>query len=410
MTGIPPVSAPADTDPTARTAQAAGPLAGLRVVEFAAIGPVPMAATLLADLGAEVLRVDRPRASGLGLPLPPAHDVHARSRRSVVLDLKQPAGVQAALALLDRAEVLLEGLRPGVMDKLGLGPDVVLARRPTLVYGRMTGWGQHGPLAQAAGHDLNYLALAGALHAIGPAGGPPLPPLNLVADYGGGALFLAFGVMAALWERQRSGRGQVVDAAMVDGVAALMGLVHGLSAAGQWRPERGTNLLDGGAPFYACYECADGRWLSVAALEPRFFARLAQALDLPPALAAARDDPATWPALRAAMAAALRTRDRDAWCALLEGQEACVAPVLSLDEAPAHPHAQARQAYVPVGGMLQPAPAPRFARTPAARPRPAPHEGAHTCEALAEAGLSADAIGALLAQGAAVQAAPQGAA
>lgn len=391
----------------ADTAQAAGPLAGLRVVEFAAIGPVPMAATLLADLGAEVLRVDRPGGSGLGLPLPPAHDVHARSRRSVVLDLKQSAGVQAALALLDRADVLLEGLRPGVMDKLGLGPEVVLARRPALVYGRMTGWGQQGPLAQAAGHDLNYLALAGALHAIGPAGGPPLPPLNLVADYGGGALFLAFGVMAALWERQRSGRGQVVDAAMVDGVAALMGLVHGLSAAGQWRPERGCNLLDGGAPFYACYECADGRWLSVAALEPRFFDRLAQALDLPPALAAARDDPATWPALRAAMAAALRTRERDAWCTLLEGRETCVAPVLSLDEAPVHPHAQARQAYVTVGGMLQPAPAPRFARTPAAPPRPAPHEGAHTCEALAEAGLPADAIAALLAQGAAVQAAPE---
>jgi alpha-methylacyl-CoA racemase len=383
---------------------AAGPLAGLRVMEFAAIGPVPMAATLLADLGAEVWRVDRPGGSGLGLPLPPVHDVHARSRRSVVLDLKQPAGVQAALALLDRADVLLEGLRPGVMEKLGLGPEVLRARCPALVYGRMTGWGQTGPLAPAVGHDLNYLALSGALHAIGPAGGPPLPPLNLVADYGGGALFLAFGVMAALWERQRSGRGQVVDAAMVDGVAALMGLAHGLHAAGQWRPERGHNLLDGGAPFYACYECADGRWLSVAALETRFFARLAQGLDLPAELVARRDDPATWPALRSAIAAALRTRSRDEWCAHLEGSEACVAPVLSLDEVAAHPHAQARQTYVPVGSMLQPAPAPRFDRTPAAHPRPAPHEGAHTREALTLAGFSADAIDALLAQGAAVQA------
>jgi alpha-methylacyl-CoA racemase len=380
-----------------------GPLQGLRVIEFAAIGPVPMAATLLADLGADVVRVDRPTASGLGLPLEPRHDVHARSRRSLVLDLKHPAAREAALQLLDGADVLLEGFRPGVMEKLGLGPTVVHARQPRLVYGRMTGYGQSGPLAPAVGHDLNYVALTGALHAIGPAGGPPLPPLNLVGDYGGGALFLAFGVMAALWERQRSGRGQVVDAAMVDGAATLMGLLHGLAAAGQWQMQRGANLLDGGAPFYACYECADGLWISVAALEARFFAHLARALDLPPALAAARDDPACWPALREAMATAMRKRPRDEWCALLEGSEACVAPVLTLAEAPGHPHARARQAYVNLDGMPQPAPAPRFDRTPAGLPRLAPQEGDHTRDVLAEAGLAPDAIDALLAQGAAVQ-------
>jgi alpha-methylacyl-CoA racemase len=382
-------------------------LAGLRVIEFAAIGPAPMACMLLADLGAEVVRIDRPTPSGLGLPLAPRHDVHARNRRSVVLDLKQPAGRDAALRLLDGADVLVEGFRPGVMDKLGLGPDAVLARQPRLVYGRMTGFGQTGPLAQAAGHDLNYIALTGALHAIGAAGGPPLPPLNLVGDYGGGALFLALGVLAALWERQRSGCGQVVDAAMVDGTAALLGLQHGLAAAGQWRDERGSNLLDGGAPHYACYACADGRWLSLAPLEPRFLAQLLQALELPADLVAAAHERSRWPALREALAAKLRTRPRDAWCALLEGTDACVAPVLTLQEAPQHPHARARSAYVAVDGMLQPAPAPRFTRTPAAQPRPAPAEGAHTRELLAAAGLDAAAVDALLASGAAVQAGEQ---
>jgi alpha-methylacyl-CoA racemase len=378
-----------------------GPLAGLRVVELASIGPGPMCAMLLADLGADVVRVDRLEPSGLGVPTAPRFDVNARSRRSVALDLKSPAGRDAVLRLVDRADVLIEGFRPGVAERLGLGPDDCAARNPGLVYGRMTGFGQQGPLAPAAGHDLNYIALTGALHAIGPAGGKPVPPLNLVGDYGGGALYLAFGLLAALFERQRSGRGQVVDAAMVDGAASLMSIFHGLQAAGTWGEPRGQNLLDGGAPFYDTYETADGGHLAVGALEPKFFAEFARRLGLDERFVKRQYDRRLWPEMREAIAAVLRTKTRDAWCAELEGSDACVAPVLSMAEAPRHPHAQARGSYVTLDGVVQPAPAPRFSRTPAAEPRSAPEVGAHTAAVLTEAGFSDSEIAALRAAGAA---------
>jgi alpha-methylacyl-CoA racemase len=378
-----------------------GPLHGLRVIELAAVGPVPMCGMLLADLGADVVRIDRLQPSGLGLDIAPRFDVHARGKRSVALDLKVHSGVAAARALIDTADVLIEGFRPGVAEALGVGPTECLARSPRLVYGRMTGFGQHGPLAQAAGHDLNYVALSGALHAIGAAGGRPVPPLNLVGDYGGGALYLAFGVMAALFERARSGRGQVVDAAMVDGAASLSSVFHGLLAAGQWGGARGANLLDGGAPFYDCYETADGGWVSVAALEPKFFAQLALALGLEPRFVRGQYERALWPEMRAAITAAVRLRTRDDWCARLEGSDACFAPVLSFAEAPQHAHARARAAFVAVDGVTQPAPAPRFGRTPAAQPGAAPAIGAHTAQLLREAGLGEAQIDSLLTTGAA---------
>lgn len=373
-----------------------GPLHGLRVIEFAAIGPAPMACMLLADLGADVVRIDRLEASGLGLSMAPRHDINARGRRSVALDLKQAAGRNAALRLLTGADVLVEGFRPGVMEGLGLGPEPCAALNPRLVYGRMTGFGQSGPLAAAAGHDLNYIALTGVLHAIGPAGGAPVPPLNLVGDYGGGALYLAFGVMAALFERQRSGLGQVVDAAMVDGAASLASVFFGLHAAGQWGGPRGANVLDGGAPFYAAYETADGRHISLAALEPKFFALLVQALDLDNRYLARQYDPLLWPELRAAIADAVRQHTRDEWCRRLEGSDVCFAPVLSFAEAPVHVHAVAREGFVTLDGVVQPAPAPRFGRTPAALPRPAPTVGEDTAQVLQEVGFSAAEVQALV--------------
>ena len=376
-----------------------GPLQGLRVVEFAGIGPAPMACMLLADLGADVVRIDRLEPSGLGLAMAPRHDVNARGRRSVALDLKGTAGINAALRLLARADVLVEGFRPGVMEKLGLGPEPCLALNPRLVYGRMTGFGQSGPLSAAAGHDLNYIALTGVLHAIGPADGAPVPPLNLVGDYGGGALYLAFGVLAALFERQRSGQGQVVDAAMVDGAASLASVFFGLQAAGQWGAPRGANLLDGGAPFYAAYETADGRHISLAALEPKFFALLVQALELDNRYLARQYDQSLWPELRGQIAHAVRQHTREEWCRRLEGSDVCFAPVLSFEEAPQHAHAMAREAFVTVDGVVQPAPAPRFGRTPAAHPRPAPKVGEHTAQVLEEAGFSAADVQALVAAG-----------
>jgi alpha-methylacyl-CoA racemase len=377
-----------------------GPLAGLRVIELAGIGPVPMCATLLADLGADVVRIDRLEPSGLGVEMERRVHVHGRSRRSAAFDLKVPAAREAVLALVAGADVLLEGFRPGVAERLGLGPADCHARNPRLVYGRMTGFGQDGPLALAAGHDLNYLALAGALHAIGPAGGAPVPPLNLVADYGGGALYLAFGVMAALHERTQSGRGQVVDAAMVDGVASLMGLFHGLQAAGSWSDARGTNLLDGGAPFYATYETADGKWVSIAAIEPKFYAELARRIGLDERFVAAQNDRSQWPAMREAIAAIVRGRTRAAWCEQLEGTDACFAPVLTVGEAVRHPHARARGTYVEVEGVVQPGPAPRFDRSAPVPVRPAPEVGVHTHELLAQAGFTMDDIQALQAAGA----------
>jgi len=376
-----------------------GPLAGLRVVELASIGPGPMCAMLLADLGADVVRVDRLEASGLGVPMAPRFDVNGRNRRSVAVDLKSPAGRDTVLRLLDGADVLIEGFRPGVAERLGLGPADCHARNPRLVYGRMTGFGQSGPLAQAAGHDLNYIALTGALHAIGPAGGDPVPPLNLVGDYGGGALYLAFGLMAAVYERQTSGRGQVVDAAMVDGAASLMSIFHGMRAAGAWGGPRGSNLLDGGAPFYAAYETADGQHVAIGALEPKFFAELVRRLGLDESFIASQHDRERWPELRRALADALRAKTRDEWCTLLEGTDACFAPVLSLDEVHTHRHAAQRGTYVEVDGVVQPGPAPRFDRSVPAAPRPAPEPGQHTGEVLAEAGFAAAEIDSLRSAG-----------
>ena len=376
-----------------------GPLAALRVLELAGLGPAPLCCTLLADLGAEVLRVER-LGAGLVFYSEARFDLLARSRRSAAIDLKRPAGRDALLQLVERADVLVEGFRPGVAEKLGVGPETCLARNPRLVYGRMTGWGQTGPLAQAAGHDINYLALSGALHAIGPADHAPVPPLNLIADFGGGALYLAAGILAALFERQSSGRGQVVDAAMLDGVAHLMSMTFSLFAAGLWRDRRASNLLDGGAPFYAVYETRDGKYISIGALEQHFFDVLAERIGLPPEQRARRSKPQEWPQLRAALAAIFRDKTRDEWCALLEGSDACFAPVLSLAEAPDHPHQRARGTFCEVGGVRQSAAAPRFDRTPAGTPVPGRDPGADTAPALLDWGFSSEQLRALAEAGA----------
>ncbi len=346
-----------------------GPLSGLRILELAGIGPGPHAAMMLGDMGAEVVRIDRPAAADGVLPLQPRHDVVSRGRRSVTLDLKDSGQLATLLRLVERADGLIEGFRPGVMERLGLGPDACLGRNPRLVYGRITGFGQSGPLAQAAGHDLNYLSLTGALQAMGRAGSPPPPPLNLVADYGGGAMFLAFGMVCALLERERSGAGQVVDAAMVDGVAALSAMFFGLRAGGLWSDTRGANLLDGGAPFYDTYETQDGRCVAVAALEAKFFAELAARIGLDARFVAGQRDRALWPELRTRLRDIFASRTRDEWVALLEGTDCCVTGVLSFGEAASHPHNAARETFVDVGGIAQPAPAPRFSRS---RPDRAP--------------------------------------
>ena len=372
-----------------------GPLHGLRIIELESIGPVPMCAMLLADLGANVVRIDRREPSGLGVAMDRRFAINSRNRRSVALDLKGAPGRDAALRLISRADVLLEGFRPGVAERLGLGPAQCQARNPGLVYGRMTGFGQQGPLAQAAGHDLNYIALTGALHAIGRRGEKPVPPLNLVGDYGGGALYLALGVLAALHERKSSRLGQVVDAAMVDGAASLMSIFYGLSAGGAWSGGRGENLLDGGAPFYDTYATADGRYVAIGALEPKFFAELAQRIGLDAKFVKRQHDRMLWPEMRAAMAAIFNTRTRDEWCAQLEGTDACFAPVLTIEEAPHHPHAKTRGAFIEIDGVVQPAPAPRFSRSAVGQPGAAPESGAHTEEVLAEAGFSRTEIDAL---------------
>jgi alpha-methylacyl-CoA racemase len=361
-----------------------GPLAGLRVVEFAGIGPGPMAAMLLADMGATVIRLDRTGPNDLGVSKPARFDLLMRGRRSIAIDLKRAAGVDLALQLISRADASIEGFRPGTMERLGLGPDVALARNPRLVYGRMTGWGQEGPLAQAAGHDLNYIALTGALAAIGNAGEAPVPPLNLVGDFGGGALYLAFGMVCALLEAKHSGRGQVVDAAMTDGASSLMMMFYGLHAAGLHSLDRGTNKLDGGSAIYGVYPCADGLYVSVAAIEMKFRAELFRLLDIAPG-----DD---GPELRARIAAAFKTRSRDEWCRLMEGSDACFAPVLDMTEAAAHPHNKLRQTFVEIDGVVQPAPAPRFSRSKPALPRPPEERGASTQEALLEWGFSESEI------------------
>jgi alpha-methylacyl-CoA racemase len=378
-----------------------GPLTGLRVVELAGLGPAPYACMLLAELGADVVRVDRPR--GGSLIVDPEKDALNRSRPSVAVDLKSPAGRDVLLRLLDDADVLVEGLRPGVLERLGLGPDEALARNPRLVYARMTGWGQDGPLAQRAGHDINYLGLTGALHAIGTAD-KPVAPLNIGADFGGGSMFLLVGILAALFERQTSGRGQVVDAAMVDGASSLVTMIYGLLGAGLWRDRRQANLLDGGAPFYDTYACADGRHVAVGALEPQFYAAFLEGLGLTGALPGGQYDVASWPEHRRRFAETFATRTRDEWAATFEGTDACVTPVLGLREAPVHPHLAARGTFVEQDGGHVPAPAPRFSRTPGAV-RGAPRRaGADTTAVLTGWGFSADEVRDLLASGAVAEA------
>ncbi len=376
-----------------------GPLAGLKVVELAGIGPGPYAAMLLADMGAEVVRVERPGRQGSSVP--PELDVLRRNRRSVVLDLRDPRGVEAVLSLVARADVLLEGFRPGVTERLGIGPDECWAVNPRLVYGRMTGWGQDGPLSAAAGHDIGYIAITGALHAVGRSGEPPVPPVNLVGDFGGGSTFLVMGVLAACWEAARSGRGQVVDAAIVDGATSLTGLLHGMMAGGLWRDQRGANMLDGGVPWYDTYATSDGRWMAVGALEPAFYDELVRLLELEPALMD-RSDPARWPEIRSALGQAFAARTQAEWSELFDGTDACVAPVLSLVEAADHPHLVKRATFVEVGGVVQPAPAPRFSRTTSATPEAPPAIGRDTRDVLSEWGVPD--VDALVASGVAVQA------
>jgi len=362
-----------------------GPLAGVRVLELAGIGPAPFAAMLLADLGADVVRVDRPEPSPLSLD--PRHDLLNRGKRSVIADLKHPTGVRVVRQLAARAQVLIEGYRPGVAERLGVGPDDCAAVNPALVYARMTGWGQDGPLAQRAGHDIGYLAVTGALHAIGPAGGPPAIPLNLVGDFGGGALYLVVGVLAALREAESTGRGQVVDAAIVDGAAHLTTLVHSLLAAGIWQDRRGANLIDGGNPCYDVYPAADGGYLAVGPLEPQFFTELVTVLGIADAVPD-QYDVDRWPQLRTALATAFATRTRDEWVQLFAGRDACVAPVMSLREAPGHPHLAARHTFVEHDGVVQPAPAPRFSRHSNELGGVPPLPGAHTAEVLADWGAA----------------------
>lgn len=371
-----------------------GPLAGVRVVEMNAIGPAPFAAMLLADMGAEVIRVDR-QVSGF---LNDDGSVIGRGRRSLAIDPRKPGATDVLLQLLDGADALIEGFRPGVMERLGLGPDICLARNPKLVYGRMTGWGQTGPLAQSAGHDLNYLAITGALHAMGHADREPTPPLHLAGDMGGGAMFLAFGIVCALLEARQSGKGQVVDAAISDGAALLSTMYYELRQRGEWRG-RGENIFDGGAPFYGCYACADGGFVSIGSIEPQFYRLLLDHCEIEDPDFEAQWDRQQWPTLRTKLEALFRTRNRDEWCQLLEGTDVCFAPVLDFSEAPAHPHHRARGTFMESDGVVHPAPAPRLSATPAAAGKVV-RNGEHSLEILRELGLDDTRISALRASGA----------
>ncbi|MDH3308112.1 MAG: CoA transferase [Acidimicrobiia bacterium] len=379
----------------------AGPLAGLRVIELAGIGPVPFCAMVLADLGADVVRVDRADAVTPGTLDQPSSDVLNRGRKSIGVDLKHPDGVVTVLRLVEDADVLIEGFRPGVSDRLGVGPDVCRSRNARLVYGRMTGWGQSGPWASMAGHDIDYIALSGVLHAIGRADERPVPPLNLVGDFGGGGLLLAFGVMAGVWEAQRSGQGQVIDASMVEGSALLSTMIFGMVGQGIWDfDRRGVNPLDGGAPWYDTYETSDGKFVAVGAIEPQFYAALLEGLDLTETEMPPQYDKDRWPELRSILAGRIRTRTREEWSARFAGTDACVAPVLSFNEARDHPHNDARGVFTEVGGIVQPSPAPRYSRTPAGQPGSAVHPGANTDAVLASAGFDDAAIRELRASGA----------
>jgi alpha-methylacyl-CoA racemase len=361
-----------------------GPLHGLKVVEFAGLGPAPFCAMVLADLGAEVLRVARHGAA------PGRFDANCRNRATVIVDLRHPGAARALMPVIESADALIEGFRPGVMERLGLGPEPCLQANPRLVYGRMTGWGQSGPLHRVAGHDINYIAIAGALHAVGPAGEKPVPPLNLVGDYGGGAMLLGMGLLAALLEARSSGRGQVVDAAMTDGAALLCTNMYASHAAGTVSNERGSNLVDGGAPFYDSYACADGKYIAIGAIEPQFYALLRERCGIADELFDAQMSRAHWPLMKLRLADVFRSRTRDEWCELLEGTDACFAPVLDWDEAPRHPHNVARGTFVEVDGVVQPAPAPRFSRT--APPTPTAGRVASADELLARWGFDAAAL------------------
>jgi alpha-methylacyl-CoA racemase len=376
-----------------------GPLTGVRIVELAGIGPGQLCGMLLADMGAQVIRVDRIAGGEAAVGLPPQFDLMNRSRPAIAVDLKAPEGIELVLELCATADALFEGFRPGVVERLGLAPEACMARNPKLVYGRMTGWGQDGPLAHRAGHDPNYIALAGVLSCIGERGGSPVYPLNLIGDFGGGGVYMALGLLAGIIEAGKSGRGQVVDAAMVDGAASLMTLFYGLLAAGKWTQQRGSNLLDGGAPFLRPYETADGRFVVIGALEPRFFRLLLERMGIEDIDPSAQADPRQWPAMRRRFEAAFRTRSRQEWCDLLQDTDACFAPVLSLTEATRHPHARARGTYVDVDGITQPAPAPRFSRTPSAISQPPRAAGVGTREALEAWGLSPGRVDALLRSG-----------
>lgn len=383
-----------------------GPLEGIRVVEIAGIGPAPFCAMMLSDLGADVVRIDRPAAPGAGAPAPASglaamtEGILGRGRRSIALDLKKPDGIATALDLVAGADALVEGFRPGVMERLGLGPDVCLERNPRLVYGRLTGWGQTGPYAMTAGHDLNYIALAGALAPVGRRALPPPPPLNLIGDFGGGGMLMATGLLAALLESARSGRGQVVDAAMVDGATYQMTMMYEMLGRGAWVEERESNANDGGSHFYDVYETADGEFVAVAAMEPRFYAELLEKVGLSVEDLPDQWDPEGWPEASRRLAALFSSRTRDEWCRILEGTDACFAPVLRMSEAPEHPHHVERGAFVTVDGVVAPAPAPRFSRTPGAVARPASSAGQHSDEILAELGRSAQQIAELRGSGA----------
>ncbi|WP_199086621.1 CaiB/BaiF CoA-transferase family protein [Bosea sp. ASV33] len=365
-----------------------GPLAGLKVIELAGLGPTPFCGMLLGDLGADVLRVDRLSDTDLGIAMPGKFDLRNRNKRSVALDIKSLEGLRTLLALVEKADILIEGFRPGVAERLGFGPEACLQCNPRLVYGRATGWGQEGPMSQMAGHDINYIALTGALNLIGPADGPPVPPLNLLGDYGGGGIYMAFGLMAAVYESARSGQGQVVDCAMVDGVTSLLTVFHAFRQLGQLAPRRGANVLDGGAPFYRCYETRDGGHVAIGCIEKRFYDTMLRVLDLSPAELPDRDDRANWPQLCGRFAEIFRQRTRDEWSALFEGSDACFSPVLTLDEAGQYPHNRARSLIAEVDGVEQPGPTPRFSRTPGGIGRPAPDRGAHTQEILEDWGIA----------------------
>lgn len=378
-----------------------GPLTGLKVIELAGIGPAPMAAMMLSDMGAEVIRVDRLTASGLGIPMPKKFNFLGRGRKSIAVDLKNPEGIDALLELIDKADIVIEGFRPGVMERLGMGPDVCLARNPKLVFGRVTGWGQEGPLSKSAGHDLNYIALSGALHAIGRSNDePPTPPLNLVGDFGGGTMFIVVGILAALHEVKNSGKGQVVDAGMVDGALSLMTSIYGMHAGGNQSDERASNILDSGAHFYNTYETRDGKYVSIGSIETKFYAMLLEKLGLDPDSLPPQMERESWPAMKEKFKEIFLTKTRDEWCALMENTDICFAPVLSLAEAPDYAHNKERGSFVDVEGVMHPAPAPRFSATPSSIKSPTPPTGVHTDEVLADWGISAEKVAALKVSGA----------